>query len=128
MSDDSSVEVRSQNFLTSEELAAEEARFAEMEMDRVLFESWLVDLRAWCNRWPKYCEECKGLGGSYDSPPDYDWSDCPHCIEHNRCPRCHGKLRYRKARKSNQIQEGGKCPECGWSYECKDDVAPECPL
>lgn len=113
--------------------AWEDEAYYRAERDE--YNAWLSAYRSWCIRWPKHCKECEGQGGygrysggSYDSPPEYDRADCPHCIERNRCPRCHGKLRYWKARKSNQIQEGGKCPECGWSYECKDDVAPECPL
>lgn len=93
------------------------------------FDQWADRMTAWCERWPKHCGSCGGFGGQVVGDLDSSQFEfCQDCVKRNRCPRCHGKLRYWKARKSNQIQEGGKCPECGWSYECKDDVAPKCPL
>lgn len=88
--------------------------------------------RAWIAAYPLYCEKCGATGvhsWSENQAPfgsGYSWLErfdevCPHCIEAEKCPRCHADLAIDWDAIETSESELypptlAPCPVCGWNW------------
>ena len=89
-------------------------------------------------KWPNFCKNCSGWGGSYStydpSPAGvslgsgfmYDYEPCGDCLEKGICPRC-GKESKRMKKAMEEGTDDFTCEHCGWSEEEKTEGMPEEP-
>jgi hypothetical protein len=73
-----------------------------------------LNRKEYIDKYPNYCKECNGYGGTKTYSPNFQMKGCQYCFEKFICPKCEGDL--------NDLYE---CANCNWTLDDEGGLPEE---